>query len=142
MLGGVLEQNSETDYPKCAYTAHSHPIAVPSREESSAESMHKEATPDELPAILFKSGTLRDNKLYTCTSTEVMGYDLPSFRLATYISLPFFSPARESGAFLLVWRGHSCPGEVGGPARESGAFFFWSTLGRYNSGSWRASGEG
>ncbi len=51
----------------------------------------REAAPDELPAILFKSTTLRGNQLYTCTSTEVMIYDLPSFRLATYISLPFFN---------------------------------------------------
>ena len=39
----------------------------------------KETAPDELPAILFKSATLRDNKLYACTATEVMIYDLPSF---------------------------------------------------------------
>jgi hypothetical protein len=51
----------------------------------------REVTADELPAILFKSATLRDNKLYICTSTEVMIYELPSFRLATYISLPFFN---------------------------------------------------
>ena len=51
----------------------------------------KEAAPDELPAIIFKSPTLRDNKLYACTSTEVMIYDLPSFHLSTYISLPFFN---------------------------------------------------
>src|SRR5271154_3552889 len=51
----------------------------------------REVAADELPAILFKSATLRDNKLYICTSTEVMIYELPSFRLATYISLPFFN---------------------------------------------------
>jgi len=51
----------------------------------------KETAPDELPAILFKSTTLRGNKLYACTSTEVMIYELPSFRLVTYISLPFFN---------------------------------------------------
>jgi len=51
----------------------------------------KEAAPDKLPAILFKSTTVRGNKLYACTSTEVMIYELPSFRLATYISLPCFN---------------------------------------------------
>lgn len=47
--------------------------------------------PDELPAILFKSVTVRDHKLYACTSTEVLIYDLPSFRLANHISLPCFN---------------------------------------------------
>jgi hypothetical protein len=50
-----------------------------------------EVRPDELPAILFKSATLRGNKLYTCTSTEVLVYDLPSFQLLHYISLPCFN---------------------------------------------------
>ncbi len=51
----------------------------------------KEATADEQPAILFKYASARDHKLYTCTSTEVIIFDLPSFRLATYISLPIFN---------------------------------------------------
>jgi hypothetical protein len=50
-----------------------------------------EARPDELPAILFKSCTLRGNLLYACTSTEVLVYELPSFRLHNYISLPCFN---------------------------------------------------
>lgn len=45
----------------------------------------------DLPAILFKSATLDGNKLYTCTSTEILVYELPSFRLAHYISLPCFN---------------------------------------------------
>ena len=39
-----------------------------------------DAVPEELPSFLFKSGTLKDNKLYTCTSTEVLIYELPTFR--------------------------------------------------------------
>jgi hypothetical protein len=50
-----------------------------------------EACPDELPAILFKSVTVRPDKLYACTSTEVIIYELPSFRLLNYISLPCFN---------------------------------------------------
>jgi hypothetical protein len=50
-----------------------------------------EVCPDEMPAILFKSATLRGNKLYACTSTEVLVYELPSFRLLHYISLPCFN---------------------------------------------------
>jgi hypothetical protein len=69
-----------------------------------------EVCPDELPAILFKSATLRGNKLYTCTSTEVLVYELPSFRLLHYISLPCFndlhhvSPS-EQGTLLVVVTG-------------------------------------
>src|SRR4029077_11486221 len=47
--------------------------------------------PDELPAVLFKSAAVHGNKLYTCTSTEVLVYELPSFRLLHYISLPCFN---------------------------------------------------
>jgi len=47
--------------------------------------------PEELPAILFKSATLQGNRLYACTSTEVLVYELPGFRLLHYISLPCFN---------------------------------------------------
>lgn len=50
-----------------------------------------DACPDELPAILFKSGSLRDDLLYTCTSTEVLIYKVPEFKLRHYISLPCFN---------------------------------------------------
>jgi hypothetical protein len=45
----------------------------------------------ELPAILFKSATLEGNKLFACTSTEVLVYELPTFRRLHYISLPCFN---------------------------------------------------
>ncbi len=77
----------------------------------------KETVPDELPAILFKSTTLRDNKLYACTSTEVMIYDLPSFRLATYISLPMFNDVHHvyptlEGTLLVMVTGLDIVAEV------------------------------
>lgn len=50
-----------------------------------------EVGPSESPAILFKSATVRNNKLFACTSTEVLVYGLPSFTLAHYISLPCFN---------------------------------------------------
>jgi hypothetical protein len=50
-----------------------------------------EVCADELPAILFKSASLHENKLYACTSTEVMIYEIPSFQLLHYISLPCFN---------------------------------------------------
>jgi len=46
---------------------------------------------EELPAILFKAATLREGKLYACTSTEIMIYEVPSFRQINYISLPCFN---------------------------------------------------
>jgi hypothetical protein len=45
----------------------------------------------DLPAVLFKSAFLSDNKLFTCTSTEILIYQLPTFHLLHYISLPCFN---------------------------------------------------
>jgi hypothetical protein len=50
-----------------------------------------EATPDGGGTILFKSGTLLDGKLWTCTQTEVLIYRLPSWEREAYISLPVFN---------------------------------------------------
>ena len=46
---------------------------------------------DESAAVLFKSASLQNNQLYACTSTEVLVYDLPEFRLAHYITHPYFN---------------------------------------------------
>jgi len=43
------------------------------------------------PAILFKSASLHAGKLYACTSTEVLVYSVPGFRLLHSISLPCFN---------------------------------------------------
>ena len=45
----------------------------------------------EQSSVLFKAGTVAGNKLYTCTPTEVLVFDLPDFTLANYISLPCFN---------------------------------------------------
>lgn len=50
-----------------------------------------EACPDEDPAILFKSGTLVNERLYVSTQTEVLVYRVPSFELQCRLSLPFFN---------------------------------------------------
>lgn len=42
-------------------------------------------------SVLFKAGALEGTKLYTCTSTEVIVYDLPHFEPTAYISLPCFN---------------------------------------------------
>jgi len=50
----------------------------------------KDAVSDS-PAILFKSATVADDKLYVCTPTEVLVYKLPGFELLHYVSLPCFN---------------------------------------------------
>jgi hypothetical protein len=90
-----------------------------------------EACPDELPAILFKSVTLEGNKLYTCTSTEVLVYELPTFRLLHYISLPCFNDLHHvaptpRGTLLVVVTGLDMVVEVtmtGSVVRE------WNVIG-------------
>src|SRR5215470_14144778 len=49
-----------------------------------------EARASEHSSNMFKSGTLVGNKLYTCTSTEVLVFDLPKFHISNYISLSCF----------------------------------------------------
>jgi len=39
----------------------------------------------------FKSASLVGNKLYTCTSTEVLIFEVPSFKRIGYVSLPCFN---------------------------------------------------
>lgn len=45
----------------------------------------------EAPSFLFKSGTLSGDKLYVCTSTEVLVYSVPDFVRVGYISMPCFN---------------------------------------------------
>ncbi len=40
---------------------------------------------------VFKSATLAGNKLYTCTSTEVLIFEVPGFKRIGYVSLPSFN---------------------------------------------------
>ena len=69
-----------------------------------------EVCPPDLPAILFKSASLADGKFYVCTSTEVLVYEVPEFRLLHYVSLPCFNdlhhvcPTRQ-GTLLVVVTG-------------------------------------
>src|SRR5947209_2923781 len=50
-----------------------------------------EVCPPDLPAILFKSASIVNGKMYACTSVEVMLYSVPEFELLHYISLPCFN---------------------------------------------------
>ncbi len=42
-------------------------------------------------AVLFKSATVQDGKIYLCTPTEVLIYSLPDFKQVGYVSLPCFN---------------------------------------------------
>lgn len=90
-----------------------------------------DACPDVLPAFLFKSATIRENRLYACTSTEVLVYELPTFRILHYISLPCFndlhhvSPSQR-GTLLVAVTGLDMVVEIttdGSVVRE------WSVIG-------------
>jgi hypothetical protein len=61
-----------------------------------------EVRPEGLSAILFKSAFLDGSRLYACTSTEVLIYELPDFRRIGYISLPCFNDVH-----------HVCPTDRG-----------------------------
>lgn len=50
-----------------------------------------EACPSEEPSILFKSASLRRDRLHVCTQTEVLTYALPGFERVGYVSIPCFN---------------------------------------------------
>jgi hypothetical protein len=60
------------------------------------------ACPADSPSILFKSASLAGDKLYVCTPTEVLVYNVPGFELLSYVSLPCFNDLH-----------HVCPTEEG-----------------------------
>jgi hypothetical protein len=67
--------------------------------------------------MLFKCGSLVDDRLYVCTHSEVLVFQIPSFEQVGYISLPQFNdlhhvlPTR-AGTLLVVNTGLDCLMEV------------------------------
>ena len=58
-------------------------------------------------AISFQASTRHGDELYTCTETEVMVYELPTFERRAYLSLPFFNDVHHvrrshAGNFLVA----------------------------------------
>src|SRR6516162_9918574 len=51
----------------------------------------REAQTEDDPAIMFKAATIENDRMYACTETEVMIYQLPDFRRLAYWSLPCFN---------------------------------------------------
>jgi hypothetical protein len=43
------------------------------------------------PPILFKCATLEDGRLYVCTHSEILIFEVPSFKRVGYITLPCFN---------------------------------------------------
>jgi hypothetical protein len=50
-----------------------------------------EACAPQSPQVLFKSASRQGDRLYACTQTEILIYQLPQFELSGYISLPCFN---------------------------------------------------
>lgn len=50
-----------------------------------------EARASDEASILFKAGAIKGDKLYACTSTEVVIFTLPDFKQVGYVSLPCFN---------------------------------------------------
>jgi hypothetical protein len=47
--------------------------------------------PDGEASITLEAGCVLDNHLYTCTRTEALVFELPSFTLIRHLSMPFFN---------------------------------------------------
>jgi hypothetical protein len=82
-------------------------------------------------SILFKTGTLDSNKLYLCTSTEVLVYQLPGFNLTDYVSLPCFNDLhhvcpRAGGDLLVANTGLDMVVEI---SRQGESLREWAVLG-------------
>ena len=67
-----------------------------------------EARASEETSNVFKSSTIVGNRFYTCTSTEVLVYEMPEFRCISYVSLPCFNdlhhvtPTRDGNLLVAV----------------------------------------
>jgi hypothetical protein len=67
-----------------------------------------EARASEATSNVFKSSTIVGNRFYTCTSTEVLVYEMPEFRCISYVSLPCFNdlhhvtPTRDGNLLVAV----------------------------------------
>ena len=85
-------------------------------------------------AILFKAATRVGDRLYACTQTEVLIYELPSFEQVGYLSLPSFNDVHHvrptgDGKLWVVSTGLDLVQEID-PAADGGARVVreWSAL--------------
>jgi hypothetical protein len=90
-----------------------------------------DACADETSGITFKGAALSENRLYLCTSTEVIILELPGFRRAGYVSLPCFNDLHHvvptpSGTLLVVVTGLDMVVEI---TPEGEVLREWSVIG-------------
>jgi len=86
---------------------------------------------DVNPAITFKAATLWGKRLYTCTSTEVITFELPAFRRVGYISLPCFNDLHHvlptpNGTLIVVVTGLDLVMEI---TTDGEVLHEWSVVG-------------
>ena len=90
-----------------------------------------EASAGENSSSVFKTGTLIGNKLYACTSTELLVFQLPEFQIVKYISIPCFNdvhhvtPDRD-GNLLVANTGLDMVVKL---TAEGDALRYWNVLG-------------
>ena len=67
----------------------------------------REVCPDNDPSILFKAASLEGNRLYVCTNTEVLVFEVPGFRQVGHLSASCFNdvhhvrPAADGNVFVV-----------------------------------------
>jgi hypothetical protein len=81
-------------------------------------------------SMVFKSGTMAGDTLYSCTSTEVIIFKLPSFERIGYVSLPQFNDVHHvtpisNGNLIVVSTGLDMVFEV---SREGRLLKEWTVL--------------
>jgi hypothetical protein len=90
-----------------------------------------DACPDDSPGITFKAATLYGEKLYACTCTEVITFELLGFRQVGYVSLPCFNDLHHvlptpNGTLIVVVTGLDMVVEI---TPEGKILREWSVIG-------------
>lgn len=121
VVGGALRGSLFKELPEWNFYRKALILKV-KPEANTAETMvdylsRAEACPAECPSILFKSATVANDKMYVCTQTEVLVYQLPNFELLHYVSLPSFNDLHHvrptsTGNLLIVVTGLDLVAEV------------------------------
>jgi hypothetical protein len=78
------------------YEYHKGLVLEVNLDTNAAETRLEYVSPPEVraegePPILFKCATLEQQRLYLCTHSEILVYDVPSFERIGYITLPCFN---------------------------------------------------
>lgn len=136
VVGGQQKEGSSTK-KKCQ-KYHKGVIVRADVSSGKAERVLEYASPPDVYAareygtVSFGAATLRDDRFYVCTKTEVLIYSLPDFKQIGYVSLPCFNDVHyvrptKAGTLLVVSTGLDIVVEVslkGEVLRE------WNVLGQ------------